>query len=194
MLVGTGSEVHLCLGAADALAARGPSVRVVSLPCWEWFEDQDEDYRESVLPAEVPTLSVEAAASFGWERYADASVSIDTLAPRAPSQAVLDHFGFTVENVTECALWRCSSGPEVRTRPPEPTEPSVNNLEALYTEQGQSPWLDNLRRDWLARRPPGRARRRSGVRGVTSNPTIFAKAIAGEDDYDEQFALAHRAR
>jgi transketolase len=104
VLVGTGSEVHLCLGAADALAAQGLSVRVVSLPCWEWFEDQDADYRESVLPSDVPTLSVEAAASFGWDRYADASVSIDTYGASGASQAVLDYFGFTVENVTECAL------------------------------------------------------------------------------------------
>jgi transaldolase len=62
----------------------------------------------------------------------------------------------------------------------------VNRLQALYAEQGQSPWLDNLRRDWIR---SGRLAElvRSGVRGVTSNPTIFAKAIEGETDYDEQF-------
>ncbi len=62
----------------------------------------------------------------------------------------------------------------------------MNRLHALYAEQGQSPWLDNLRRDWLR---DGTLARfvESGVRGVTSNPTIFAKAISGEDDYDEQF-------
>jgi transketolase len=103
VLVGTGSEVHLCLGAADALAAEGRSVRVVSLPCWEWFEDQDDGYKRSVLPGDVPTLAVEAAASFGWDRYADASVSIDTYGASGASQAVLDHFGFTVEHVTERA-------------------------------------------------------------------------------------------
>jgi len=104
VLVGTGSEVHLCLGAADWLAEQGMSVRVVSLPCWEWFEDQDPDYRESVLPADVLTLSVEAAASFGWDRYADDSVAIDTYGASGPSDAVLEHFGFTVENVTARAL------------------------------------------------------------------------------------------
>ncbi len=101
VLVGTGSEVHLCLGAADVLAAEGCSVRVVSLPCWEWFEDQDRDYRRSVLPREVPTLSVEAGASLGWERYADASVAIDTFGASGPSTAVLEHFGFSVEHVAE---------------------------------------------------------------------------------------------
>ena len=63
----------------------------------------------------------------------------------------------------------------------------------LYAEQGQSPWLDNLRRDWL-REAGWPSSSPAGVRGVTSNPTIFAKAIAGEDDYDEQFALAARDR
>ncbi|MGH9047613.1 MAG: transketolase-like TK C-terminal-containing protein, partial [Acidimicrobiales bacterium] len=104
VLVGTGSEVHLCLGAADALAGRGHGVRVVSLPCWEWFEDQDDGYRASVLPDGVPTLSVEAASAFGWDRYADASVSIETYGASGASKAVLEHFGFTVERVTERAL------------------------------------------------------------------------------------------
>ena len=104
VLVGTGSEVHLCLGAADELAKQGLSVRVVSLPCWEWFEDQDPEYREAVLPSDVATLSVEAASSFGWDRYADANVSIDTYGASGAGQAVLDHFGFTVEHVTECGL------------------------------------------------------------------------------------------
>jgi len=103
VLVGTGSEVHLCLGAAEQLAAEGRSIRVVSLPCWEWFEDQDDEYRSSVLPAGVPTLSVEAGSSFGWDRYADASVAIDTYGASGPSPAVLAHFGFTVEHVVRAA-------------------------------------------------------------------------------------------
>jgi transketolase len=103
VLVATGSEVHLCLGAAEALGAEGTGVRVVSLPCWEWFEEQDAAYRASVLPAGVPTLSVEAGCSFGWDRYADASVAIDTFGASGEGQAVLDYFGFTVEHVTERA-------------------------------------------------------------------------------------------
>jgi transketolase len=103
VLIGTGSEVQLCLGAAEVLGGEGRSVRVVSLPCWEWFEDQDDDYRTSVLPAGVPKLSVEAAASFGWDRYADASVSIDTYGASGPSPAVMEHFGFTVDHVAQAA-------------------------------------------------------------------------------------------
>ncbi len=109
VLVATGSEVHLCIGAAEALGAEGVGVRVVSLPCWEWFEQQAEGYRSSVLPPEVPTLSVEAAASFGWERYADAGVAIDTYGASGPSKAVLEHFGFTVEHVADRARALLSS-------------------------------------------------------------------------------------
>ena len=104
VLVGTGSEVHLCLEAADELLARGRSARVVSLPCWEWFEDQEEEYRRSVLPPGVPTLAVEAASSFGWDRYADAALSIDTFGVSGSSEAVMEHFGYTRANVTERAL------------------------------------------------------------------------------------------
>ena len=90
VLVGTGSEVHVCLGAAALLADRGVGARVVSLPSWDRFESQDEEYRRSVLPPDVPTLSVEAAASFGWSRYAEASVAIDTFGASAPGEVVLD--------------------------------------------------------------------------------------------------------
>jgi transketolase len=102
-LVGTGSEVHVCLAAARLLADRGIGARVVSLPCWEWFEDQGRAYREAVLPPGLPALSVEAGTSFGWERYAQASVAIDTFGASAPGQKALDEFGFTPEHVAERA-------------------------------------------------------------------------------------------
>jgi transketolase len=104
VLVATGSEVHVCVDAAPRLAERGVRARVVSLPCWEWFESQDEGYRRSVLPPEVPTLSVEAAASFGWDRYADAFVAIDRFGASAPGSRVLAELGFTPEHVVERAL------------------------------------------------------------------------------------------
>ncbi|HEX3946735.1 MAG TPA: transketolase C-terminal domain-containing protein, partial [Acidimicrobiales bacterium] len=104
VLVSTGSEVHVCVNALGILADRGLRARVVSLPCWEWFEDQDDEYRASVLPAAVPTLAVEAAASFGWDRYADDSVSIDTFGSSAPGAVALANFGFTAENVADRAV------------------------------------------------------------------------------------------
>jgi len=102
VLVSTGSEVHVCVAAAAELAGSGTRARVVSLPCWEWFEDQDPAYRARVLAEGVPRLSVEAAASFGWDRYADASVSIDTFGASAPGDVALAKFGFTPEHVADC--------------------------------------------------------------------------------------------
>jgi transketolase len=99
VLVGTGSEVQLCLGAADILAGEGIAVRVVSLPSWELFAAQDEAYRAQVLPPGVPRLAVEAASAFGWCRFADDSVTIDRFGASAPGEVNLEKFGFTAGNV-----------------------------------------------------------------------------------------------
>jgi transketolase len=103
VLIGTGSEVQLCVGAATALGEAGVAARVVSLPCWEWFEEQGEDYRAEVLPPGVPALSVEAGSTFGWSRYADASIGLDTFGASAPGAVAEKKFGFTVEHVVERA-------------------------------------------------------------------------------------------
>jgi len=103
VLLGTGSEVHVCLGAADLLAADGVQARVVSMPSWDLFEEQDDDYQDEVLPEGIATLSVEAAASFGWSRYADDFVAIDRFGSSAPGQKVLDELGFTADNVADRA-------------------------------------------------------------------------------------------
>ena len=103
ILIGTGSEVELCLNAAEVLTQEGRKVRVVSMPTWELFEEQDAAYKESVLPKAVKKrLAVEAGTSFGWRRYIGdegASVSIDTFGASAPGDVVLKKFGYTVENV-----------------------------------------------------------------------------------------------
>ena len=99
ILVGTGSEVHLCVEAAEALRGEDVRARVVSLPSWELFAEQDEEYRMGVLPPEIATLAVEAASSFGWDRYADDSISIDHFGASAPGAQVLEHFGYTTDNV-----------------------------------------------------------------------------------------------
>jgi len=97
VLLGTGSEVSVCVAALEHLT--GLSVRVVSMPSWDLFAEQSDDYREQVLPADVPTLAVEAATTFGWERYADDAVGIDHFGASAPGPVVLANFGFTAENV-----------------------------------------------------------------------------------------------
>ena len=104
VLVGTGSEVSVCVGAAQLLTERGVQARVVSMPSWELFGEQTEDYQISVLPPAIPTLAVEAGSSFGWDRWVDDTVSIDRFGASAPGEVALANFGFTPENVAERAL------------------------------------------------------------------------------------------
>jgi transketolase len=103
VLVGTGSEVSVCIATAEALAADGIAVRVVSMPCWEDFDEQDESYQAEVLPAEVPTLAVEAGTTFGWDRWADDTVGIDRFGASAPGALVLEKLGINPDNVAEAA-------------------------------------------------------------------------------------------
>ncbi|HZB39744.1 MAG TPA: transketolase [Ilumatobacter sp.] len=104
VLAGTGSEVAVCVHAAEALAARGVHARVVSMPSWDRFEQQDGDVRATVFPRGVPVLSVEAAVSFGWDRYADDSVSIERFGASAPGNVALEKLGINVDHVVERAL------------------------------------------------------------------------------------------
>ncbi|MBE9247966.1 transketolase [Dolichospermum sp. LEGE 00240] len=103
ILIGTGSEVSLCVSAAEKLTAVGKKVRVVSMPSSTLFDTQDAAYRESILPKDVTKrLSVEAASSFGWHKYVGSegdTVSIDTFGASAPGGICLEKFGFTVDNV-----------------------------------------------------------------------------------------------
>jgi transketolase len=103
VLIGTGSEVSVCLEAAAALNGDGIAVRVVSMPSWDLFAAQPQTYRDAVLPPDVPALSVEAGATLGWERYADASVGIDRFGASAPGAEVLDHLGINPAHVAERA-------------------------------------------------------------------------------------------
>jgi transketolase len=98
-LVATGSEVHLCLEAAGPLAAAGMAVRVVSMPCWEWFDATSFEYQAAVFPEDLPVISVEAGVTLGWERYADESIGIDTFGTSAPGDVALEFFGFTASAV-----------------------------------------------------------------------------------------------
>jgi transketolase len=103
-LIGTGSELQVCVSAREQLAARGIAARVVSMPSWELFEQQERDYRADVLPTGVPTLAVEAGVRFGWERYADDVVSIDRFGASAPGEVVMEELGITPEHTVERAL------------------------------------------------------------------------------------------
>ncbi|HEX2626381.1 MAG TPA: transketolase [Candidatus Limnocylindrales bacterium] len=107
ILIATGSELQLAAAAADALAKDGIGARVVSLPCWEAFDEQDEAYRESVLPAAVKKrVTIEAGTTLGWERYAGdegAIIGIDHYGASAPAGTIFEHFGFTTDRVADVA-------------------------------------------------------------------------------------------
>jgi transketolase len=107
ILIGTGSELQLAFAAAEALDAEGIPTRVVSLPCWERFDLQDQAYRDSVLPPAVrKRVSVEVGVSFGWERWVGdegAIIGLDHFGASAPAGTIFEHFGFTSERVTDVA-------------------------------------------------------------------------------------------
>ena len=102
VIIATGSEVALALEARDVLAGRGLRARVVSMPSWDRFAAQLPAYRETVLPLEVPRMSIEAGASLGWERWVGSDgeiVAVDRFGASAPGDEVLAHFGFTADAV-----------------------------------------------------------------------------------------------
>jgi len=123
ILIGTGSEVSLCVEAHEQLVAKGVKSRVVSMPSWELFERQTPKYRESVLPAAVTArVSVEQASTFGWERYVGLggrAIGMTTFGASAPIKDLLKKFGFTVDNVVGTAL-KLVGG----KRPPASKQPS----------------------------------------------------------------------
>jgi len=114
LLLGTGSEVAMAMTAREQLAKSGIHARVVSMPCWELFEEQDAAYRESVLPAAVTArVSVEAAAALGWDRYVGPKgtiLAMHSFGASAPIKDVQKHFGFTPENVAEAARTLVQAG------------------------------------------------------------------------------------
>jgi len=102
VIIATGSEVALALGAQEQLAARGVAVRVVSMPCTQIFDEQDAQWREAVLPKGLPRVAVEAGVTTAWYKYVGlegAVVGLDTYGESAPAGVLFKHFGLTVEHV-----------------------------------------------------------------------------------------------
>jgi len=108
ILIGTGSELQLCVAAFEQLEQQGVRTRVVSMPSWEIFEEQDETYKRSVLPASIPArVSVEAGSTMAWWRYVGPdglAIGRDDFGASAPAKDLFKHFGFTPEHVVEAAL------------------------------------------------------------------------------------------
>jgi transketolase len=107
ILIGTGSELSLCVAAYEKLTAEGVKARVVSLPCWELFERQPPEYRDSVIPPGVTKrVTVEAGTTLGWERYAGptgAMIGMHSFGHSAPFKDLFKEFGFTVDAVYDAA-------------------------------------------------------------------------------------------
>jgi transketolase len=105
VLIATGAEVHLALKAVETLHGGGVAVRLVSLPSWEIFAAQPQNYQDQVLPPAVRArVSIEAAATFGWRRWvgdAGVMIGIDRFGASAPAERLFEEFGFTVEQVVE---------------------------------------------------------------------------------------------
>ena len=108
ILIATGSEVALALAAKERLAGLRIRSRVVSLPSWELFDEQERDYRDTVLPPQITSrLAIEAGSPFGWERYTwsgEGIIGVDRFGASAPGEVMLREYGFTVENVCRRAL------------------------------------------------------------------------------------------
>ncbi len=134
ILIGTGSELQLCFTAAEALEADGIPTRVVSLPCWERFDAQDQAYRDRVLPPAVKKrVSVEAGVSFGWERWVGdegAIIGIDHFGASAPAGTIFKEFGFTTDRVADVGRRVVREGLHGR-------------LKTLSTPHGEHPTLEH---------------------------------------------------
>ncbi len=102
-LVGTGSEVALCVQAAKQLAADGVAAAVVSMPSWELFAAQPSSYQQAVIPPNRPSLAVEAGVTQGWERWVDYAIGVDRFGASAPGEVVLAELGMRSDRVVAVA-------------------------------------------------------------------------------------------
>jgi transketolase len=181
ILLATGSEVPLAVAAHEKLTGEGIRSRVVSMPSWSVFEQQDAAYRESVLPKAVRArVAVEQAAELGWDRYVGMdgkTVTMSTFGASAPISKLQAKFGFTVDHV--CGVARKVLAGVKGTN-------MTNPLKAL-TDAGQSVWLDFLDRSFLKGGGFQKLIDEDSLSGVTSNPTIFEKAMGHGDAYDAEF-------
>ena len=113
--MGTGSEISLCVNAHEKLTQEGVKSRVVSMPCWELFDDQEPAYRDHVLPPDIKArVSVEQASTFGWSKFVGdhgTSIGMRTFGASAPLKDLLVEFGFTVDRVAQAARDQLKKGP-----------------------------------------------------------------------------------
>ena len=142
LLIGTGSEVELCIKAQARLKELDIQARVVSLPSWELFAEQDRGYREQVLPGSVrKRVTVEAGATFGWERFAGeegTAIGIDRFGASAPAEETMKRFGFTAERITAAALRLLGRQEEADREEPNQPEEGEAAVAATSPAEGHS--------------------------------------------------------
>jgi transketolase len=110
ILIGTGSELEMAVAAGEKLTAEGKKVRVVSMPCWELYEEQPQSYKDSVLTPGVPKVSVEAGSTFGWQKYVGEKgvcIGVDDFGASAPAPILYEKYGITVDAVVNAAKSIC---------------------------------------------------------------------------------------
>ena len=196
ILIGTGSEVALCVEAYEALKREGIPARVVSMPSWELFEQQDQAYRDGVLPPSVTArVSVEMGSVIGWDRYVGASgtrIGMQHVRLLGPAQ------GSAREIRLHAGQGRCRRERADRKLQKDDvmnvqakTKSSVSPLNRLH-DYGQAVWLDFLARRFIAEGGLKKLIEQDGLTGVTSNPSIFEKAIGGSADYDASLKAAEK--
>lgn len=217
ILIATGSEVHLAVAAARRLEEDGIPTRVVSAPCLEWFEAQDETYREAVLPREVSArVSVEAGLAMPWHKYTapyGRQVSLEHYGASAPAEELFEKFGFSVENVVAEAKLALDQAPKANEVPgwnAEAESPgagaanahnsdAVTPAQAVDTADADSPlaelaaigtatWLDDLSRERIESGNLTELIETKSVLGVTTNPSIFSAAMSKGHSYDDDIA------
>ena len=181
ILIATGSEVSLAVEAHEQLIADGVRSRVVSLPCWELFDRQEQAYRDEVLPPAVTArVSIEEASTLGWDRC------VGFAGGKGDRHAHLRLLG--------AAQGRAD---QVRLHTRQDRRNRKGGSEVKPTQQlhelGQSLWLDNITRKILDDGTLARYIAELSVTGLTSNPTIFDKAISDSADYNDQIAELREA-
>ena len=189
ILIGTGAEVQVALDAADELSEKdGLSARVVSMPCWDRFAEADQSYRDEVLPPAITArVSIEAAATLGWEKWvgdAGASLGMTGFGASGAGQGTLRALRPNVRAPSR----GCAAAP---IGPSRRHDMAQNERLAALTDAGVAVWLDQIHRQMIESGDLKALVDEKSLRGETSNPAIFEKAIMGGDAYDdkiEQFA------
>ena len=177
LLIATGSEVSLAVDAAKMLEARGTATRVVSMPCWDFFEAQPSISRHVLPPGVAARVSIEAGATFGWERWVGEhgiTFGIDRFGASAPAADIAKAFGFTPEHVAKVASRRSQDSLGEREHPiarlPTPARAFGSTTFGAACSRRENCGADH-----------------NGLRGMTQSDDLRA-GDRQRNDYDEQFA------